>query len=119
MKRIVMLVCVLSMSFSFAQKERKLVLNEGTGLIEVTYFHDNGTVSQTGYYTKEGKVHGDWFSYCQEGNKLTSAQYHEGMKVGKWFHWRGDQLKEVDYEKGRIVAVSEWKNVESRIASND
>lgn len=119
MKRIVMLILVLSVSISYAQKERQLKLNNKTNLIEVTYFHDNGEVSQTGFYTKEGKLHGDWFTYCQEGNKLISAQYDEGLKVGKWFYWRGDQLKEVDYENGKIIAVSDWKSVNSTIASND
>jgi antitoxin component YwqK of YwqJK toxin-antitoxin module len=119
MKRIVMLLLVLCVSVSYAQKERKLKLNNKTNLIEVTYFHENGEISQTGFYTKDGKLHGDWFSYCQEGNKLTSAQYDKGLKVGKWFYWRGDQLKEVDYENGKIKSVSEWKNVNSTVASND
>ena len=113
-----MIVCVLSIGMSFAQQDRSLKLDKENDLIEVTYYHDNGTVSQTGFYTKEGKLHGDWYSYCQEGNKLTSAQYDNGVKVGKWFYWQNDQLKEVDYSKGTIVTESEWTNKESVLASN-
>ena len=119
MKRMIMLLCVLCVGMSYAQKERELILNEKANLIEVTYFHDNGTISQTGFYTVDGKVHGDWYSYCQEGNKLTSAQYDNGHKVGKWFFWMGDVLKEVDYQKGKIVAIHNWTGKETVIASND
>lgn len=118
MKKIVVILVMLSIGFTYAQKERTLVLNEDTDLIEVTYYHEDGKISQTGFYTKDGKLQGEWYTYCKEGNKLTSAKYHKGMKVGKWFYWRGDQLKEVDYDKGKIVAVSDWKNAETIVASN-
>jgi len=36
---------------SFAQQKRDLKLNKDTNLIEVIYYHDNGQISQTGFYT--------------------------------------------------------------------
>lgn len=116
-----MLLFVLSVSLSYAQKEenRELKLNKDTDLIEVTYYHENGTISQTGFYNKDGKPHGDWFSYCTKGTKMVSAQYDNGVKTGTWFFWQDDKLREVNYSKGAIAAVSEWTNAESVIASND
>jgi antitoxin component YwqK of YwqJK toxin-antitoxin module len=119
MKRILVLLLVLSVSMTYAQKERELKLNKDTDLIEVTYFHENGTVSQTGFYNLDGKPHGDWFSYCKEGNKLVSAQYDNGMKTGTWFFWQDEMLREVNYSNGGISEVSEWMNAESVVASND
>ena len=119
MKKLTLVLFMLCVGVSFAQKERILQLDKEAELIEVVYYHDNGEVSQTGFYTLDGKVHGDWFSYCPEGKKLVSAQYENGHKVGKWFFWMGDVLKEVDYQKGKIVAVHNWTEKETVIASND
>ena len=117
MKKIVALLVMLSVGFTYAQNERTLTLDKEKDLIEVVYYHDNGQVSQTGYYTKEGKLHGDWFSYCQEGNKIVSAKYDEGKKVGKWFYWSNDVLREVDYSNNAIAGVSEWTN-KTKVAIN-
>lgn len=116
MKKICVLMLMLSVAFTYAQKERNLTFNEDTKLIEVTYFHDNGEVSQTGFYTQDGKLHGDWFRYCQEGNKIASAKYNSGKKVGKWFFWENDKLREVDFSNNSISKLSEWKK--SEVASN-
>jgi antitoxin component YwqK of YwqJK toxin-antitoxin module len=118
MKKIVILLVMLSVSFTYAQKERSLKLNKETNLIEVVYYHDNGEVSQTGYYTADGKLNGEWFSYCKEGNKLVSAKYDKGTKVGKWFYWSGNTLKEVDYKQNEIASVNIWSDSKAIIASN-
>lgn len=105
-------------SLSFAQKERSLELNKDTNLIDVVYYHDNGVISQTGSYTKDGKLQGDWLSYDNNGKKIVSAQYENGKKVGKWFYWTGETLKEVDYTKNTIVQVNEWSS-KSSVASRN
>ena len=118
MKKIFIVALLFCVAFSYAQKDRTLTLNEETNLIEVTYFHDNGQVSQTGFYTKEGKLQGEWYSYCQEGNKIVSAKYDEGKKVGKWFYWENNNLKEVDYSDNAVASVSEWTNKTTIVANN-
>jgi len=117
MKKIVLIMLMLCVGFAYAQKDRTLKLNDDKNLIEVMYYHDNGEISQTGFYTKEGKLHGEWYSYCQEGNKIISAKYDNGQKVGKWFYWSGNVLKEVDYSNNRIAKINEWAN-KSEVASN-
>jgi len=100
---------------SFAQQERDLKHNKKTDLIEVTYHHDNGVISQTGFYTSDGKLQGKWLSFDTEGKKLVSANYDNGEKVGKWFYWNDKTLKEIDYNDNTIVSVTEWANG-SRVA---
>ena len=92
----ILLACFISV-VSLAQKERVLKLNKETNLIEVTYYHDNGVVSQTGTYTLDGKLQGQWLSYDTEGKKTVLANYDNGKKVGKWFYWTKETVKEVDY----------------------
>ena len=77
-------------------------------LVKSTYFHDNGTVSQEGFY-KNGKVHGEWVSYDQSGNRTAVASYNEGQKTGSWVFWSKDKLSEVEYSASRVASVKTWK----------
>ena len=97
-KFVIVFVALLITVVSFAQQERELKLNEDTNLIEVTYYHDNGVVSQTGFYTLDGKLHGEWLSFDAVGKKMISANYDNGIKVGKWIYWIDGIKKEVNYE---------------------
>ncbi len=117
-KSILLSIAFLITVVSFAQQKRDLKLSKDANLIEVTYYHDNGVVSQRGAYTVDGKLHGEWLGYNSEGKKQVSANYDNGKKVGKWFFWEGTALKEVDYNNNAIVNVSEWE-VKSPVASNN
>lgn len=77
-------------------------------LVKSTYFHENGTVSQEGYY-KNGKVHGKWTSYDASGKKKAMGEYNEGVKSGKWIFWNDITLSEVDYSESRVASVKIWK----------
>ena len=100
MKKLILLFAFLITAVSFAQTEQKreLKLNEETNLIDVVYYHDNGVVSQTGSYTADGKLHGKWLSFNEEGEKIVSANYDNGKKVGKWMYWIDGIKKEVNYQ---------------------
>ncbi len=106
-------------ALSNAQEKVKNTYVKDGNLIKATLFHDNGDVSQTGYYTKEGKLQGTWISYDVEGKKTAVAQYEKGQKVGKWFFWNDETLKEVDYTNSRITSVNTWKNSGERVVSNN
>ena len=108
-RKFLMLLTLIVGMISFAQQEKELKLNSDTNLIEVTFYHDSGMVSQTGTYTLDGKLHGEWFSFDTKGNKSVSANYDNGKKVGKWFYWTNKTLKEVDYTNNTIVNVNEWQ----------
>ncbi len=117
-KSILFSIAFLFTVVSFAQQERELKLNKNTNLIDVVYYHDNGAVSQTGAYTTDGKLQGEWLSFNTEGKKQVSANYDNGNKVGKWFYWNKTTLKEVDYTNNTIANVSEWE-IKSPVATSN
>lgn len=99
MKRYLILLAALFLSISiYAQKEKTLTLNKDTNLIDAIYYHENGEISQTGSFTADGKLEGNWISYDEEGNKIVSAFYKNGKKVGKWIHWIKGEKKVVHYD---------------------
>ena len=77
-------------------------------LVKSTYYHDNGTVSQEGFY-KNGKVHGEWVSYSDKGERTAVASYNEGVKTGKWVFWNKEALNEVVYTDSRVASVKTYK----------
>jgi antitoxin component YwqK of YwqJK toxin-antitoxin module len=117
-KNFLFLVVFLIAVVTFGQQKRDLKLNKESNIIEVTYYHDNGVVSQTGAYTLDGNLQGEWLSFDTEGKKVVSANYDNGKKVGKWFYWNNNTLKEVDYTNNTIVSVSEWTDKKTLIVRN-
>lgn len=118
-KQILILVVAFIGVTAFAQQERDLKLNSKEKLIEVVYYHDNGVISQQGTYTLDGKLQGEWISFDAQGNKTALAVYDNGEKVGKWFFWSGDTLKEVDYENNSIASVVKWNKSSTNVAVRD
>lgn len=107
MKKLVALFVFLITVVSFAQQKRDLKLNKDTNLIEVVYYHDNGAVSQTGTYAVDGKLQGEWLSFNTAGKKTSSGNYDNGKKVGKWFYYTNETIKEVDYSNNAIAGLKE------------
>ncbi|MEX0289003.1 MAG: toxin-antitoxin system YwqK family antitoxin [Flavobacteriaceae bacterium] len=114
MKKYVVLMsfCLVS-TFVFGQKEKEIKLNEETNLVEATYYHDNGEVSQQGTFNLEGKLHGDWVSYNEEGIKISEGAYANGVKTGKWFFWSDGNMKEVEFSNNTIATVINRENTKS------
>jgi len=120
MRKIAILL-MLVVGFVTVQAQEKVKKNtyiQKGDLIEAVLYFDNGEISQTGFYTKKGKLTGEWVSYNQNGKKTATATYDNGAKVGKWFFWNNDTLTEVDYENSRIASVNTWKNDGTRVVSN-
>jgi antitoxin component YwqK of YwqJK toxin-antitoxin module len=103
----------------FAQATTKNIYKEKNGLIEATLFHDNGEIAQTGFYTKEGKLHGEWISFDADGNKTAIAQYNKGQRVGTWMFYQGDTLKEVTYSNNAIAQVNTWTMQDTRVVTTN
>lgn len=110
---------IATMVGCYAQKERRLVLNEETGLIEATYFYDNGQVSQKGAFSRDGKLEGLWVSYDQNGGKLSQGTYNNGVKTGKWTFWDGSLIREVEFDNNIIAGVIEKNRVDSGVVGKD
>lgn len=97
----------------YAQENNERAKFEKKGdLVEATYYHENGNVSQTGFI-KNKKPHGVWKAYDMQGKKIAQAQYVEGKKDGKWFFWKEDKLTEVEYKQNDIVVVNDYKMTDS------
>lgn len=107
MKQLILVFAFLITTISFSQQKRDLKLNKETNLIEVVYYHDNGAISQTGTYTTDGKLHGEWLNFSADGKKTVSGNYENGKKVGKWFYYTNDTTKEVDYNNNAIASLKE------------
>lgn len=90
--------------FVFSQDNTPVLEAEGQ-LVKATYYHDNGSVQQVGYF-KDGKLDGKWTSYDVNGNVKAIAEYTNGVKSGKWMYMSNKVITtEVDYTDNRIVAV--------------
>ena len=112
-KIILSAIAIMIGTIAGAQDIKPLYEKDGD-LIKGTYYYEDGSIKQEGTY-KNGKLHGQWVSYGQDGKKNALAQYEEGNKTGKWFFWNDDLLTEVDYNKNRIAEVRKYKNAEALV----
>ncbi|NHF60417.1 nicotinic acid mononucleotide adenyltransferase [Flavobacteriaceae bacterium TP-CH-4] len=107
---VLLLVFLFATIVGYAQKEKKATLNKDTNLIEVVYYHDNGEVSQEGTFDLAGKLHGEWISYNEAGEKTSLGTYYKGQRTGKWFFWADGNMKEVEFKDNAIASVVDTKN---------
>ncbi|MAM19764.1 toxin-antitoxin system YwqK family antitoxin [Christiangramia flava] len=118
MKNILCAALFATGSVAFAQTEAPKPVFEKQGeLMKGTFYYDDGSIRQEGTY-KNGKLHGEWISYNQNGEKTAIAQYKQGEKDGVWFFWSGDKLTQVEYNQNNIASVDSWKS-DSPIVSNE
>ena len=125
MKNIIaLLVICLTANVAMAQSCKKTCSKESKdkyvlvdNLIEATLYHDNGAVAQTGFYTEDNKLQGEWISYDVSGNKTAVAYYDSGNKVGTWKFYQGETMKEVTYANSKIAKVNTWEAKDTRVVS--
>ncbi len=96
----------LFLTVAIAAQDKAPSFTKDGSKVLATYFHDNGEIAQTGEFLK-GKLHGEWKMFDEAGNKIASGAYVNGKKTGKWFFWKGEELKEVDFEDSRIVSITQ------------
>jgi len=107
MKNLLFSCCILFSVALSAQNKEAVQYEKQGALVKATRFHDNGAIAQQGTYLN-GKLHGEWKMYNQEGEKLAMGTYQLGAKTGKWFFWEGEALKEVDFINNEMAAIREW-----------
>lgn len=119
MKNLVTLcLCILTAAVGFSQKEKDVILNKETNLFEATYYHDNGEVSQKGTFNQAGKLHGEWVSYSEFGDKVSMGHYDKGIRTGKWYFWTDGSVKEVEFSENVIASVVNKKSSEGLANKN-
>ena len=109
MKQILVLFAIL-LSYAVSSQELKPKFEKEGDVIKGTFYYEDGSISQQGFYNKEGKLEGEWKSYDREGNKIALGKYTNGVKTGKWFFWNDNKLSEVNYDNNTIASVTTWSN---------
>ncbi|WP_425235356.1 toxin-antitoxin system YwqK family antitoxin [Ulvibacterium sp.] len=103
------ILLALTFTLGMNAQENKPTFEKEGDLTKATYFHDNGEIAQTGYFA-EGKLHGQWIMFDEDGKKIAKGKYDMGKRTGKWLFWEGEVLKEVDFADNRIASVVESTN---------
>ncbi len=112
------MVCVICLTTVSMAQDNKLDTYQREGkLIKATLYHDNGQVAQTGFYTLDNKLEGEWISYDSAGNKTAVANYQNGEKVGTWLFYQGDVIKEVNYSNSKIAKVTTFQITDTRVVT--
>jgi antitoxin component YwqK of YwqJK toxin-antitoxin module len=109
MKKILILA-VMALSFATYAQVDPSFEKEGD-MVKATYFHENGEVSQQGYFLNE-RLEGEWKMFNEKGDKIAMGNYKNGVKSGKWLFWEGDIKKEVNFDNNRIASVTNSKTKE-------
>lgn len=103
-RNIVLTAAFIAGGTIFAQDKPEPRFEKDGDLIKGTFYYEDGSIKQKGTY-KNRKLHGEWVSYNQRGEKEAIAQYAFGDKTGKWFFWHDGQLTEVHYDENKIASV--------------
>lgn len=111
MKKIIIVATLFLVAFAVQAQEKvkDTYVKEGN-LVKATLHHDNGSVAQIGFFTKDGELTGQWVSFDRSGTKTAEAHYDRGAKIGTWFFWTEDKLTEVDYTDSKVASVNVWEN---------
>lgn len=104
MKKILLIAMMMVSGMIFSQDNNPVLEVEGQ-LVKATYYNDNGTLQQVGYF-KDGKLDGKWTSYDGNGNVKAIAEYSNGIKSGKWMYFSNSVcVSEVDFSNNQIIAI--------------
>ena len=115
MKNLITLIILFVVSFAYCQDKEPTFEAEGN-LVKATYYYEDGSISTQGYFLDK-KLTGEWTRFDREGNKTQIGYYDNGKKVGKWFVWNEESLKEINYFDNTVVSVNLWKH-EAKLVVN-
>ena len=110
------LIAIFSICFVGSAQDIQPTYKAEGDLVKATYYYEDGSVRVEGFF-KDKKLTGQWTQFDEKGNKIQIANYKDGQKVGKWFVWGKDALKEINYDNNAIVSINTWKS-ESKVALN-
>lgn len=116
MKKIITIIILALTTAGYAQDKQPTYKAEGD-LVKATYYYEDGSIKTQGFF-KNKKLTGEWVRFDKTGNKVQLAYYNDGKKVGKWFFWSKQSLKEINFENNTIASVNVWKP-ESKVAVNN
>ena len=115
MKKILFIACLFVGLMAQAQDQKPTYKVVGD-MVKATYYHEDGAVFRQGFF-KDGKLTGQWTEFDQKGNKVAIGYYKKGKKVGTWFQWKGNTLRQINYDNNTIASVSTWRE-DTKVAVN-
>ncbi len=91
--------------FPNGEKEVEGEIKNGKRHGKWTYWHDNGKVWLEEFY-KNGVKHGKMTEWYKSGEKNYEANFKNGIPDGKWIFWdgKGSKLKTMEYENGKQIS---------------
>lgn len=110
-------IMILSLTIGGYAQDHKPTFKAQGDLVKATYYYKDGAIKTQGFF-KDKKLTGEWVRFDKEGNKVQLAYYKNGKKIGKWFVWTSNSLKEINYKSNTIASVNTWKP-ESKVAINN
>ena len=116
MKKMIFLACLFIGLVTQAQEKKPLYEAVGD-LVKATYYYADGSVESQGFF-KDRKLTGQWTKFDEKGNKIAIGYYKKGKKVGTWFQWKGNVLRQINYDNNKIASVSNWKE-DTKVAVNE
>ena len=105
MKNLMIYAMLLVTGVFYAQGVQPKFVAVENNMIQATYFFDNGQVKQEGAYLN-GKLHGKWISYNEDGTKQSFGEYNQGEKVGTWTFYNAATIKKVAFSNSRVASVN-------------
>lgn len=114
MKALLMVVALMSSFIAGAQENITREYYADGSLKSVEYvsgerirsvkYHDNGTLSEKGWFVN-GSPDGTWVQYDPQGQLLARVRYSEGKRDGKWSirNSADGSLMRLQYRDGKLV----------------
>ena len=99
--------------------EKHIIQDMGKGLQKITWYHDNGTIAEQGFYLN-GQKHGTWLTFNDNGAKVAEANYNNNLKDGSCFvlHNNGKVRYEIIYSNNKKVKATEYDTLGNVVASH-
>lgn len=82
---------------------------ENSYLAKEIFYYQNGQKKVEGYYNAEGRKHGKWVYWREDGKKWSEGYFFEGKddKLRRTWHENGQKHYQGKYNKGTRVGI--WK----------
>ena len=109
MKNLILAVVLMFSVTAFSQEQKVDYKKLDNNLVQATYYFadNNDIIQREGFFNADGKLEGTWISYDIEGNKITIANYNNGVKEGVWMYFKEDKINVVTYDNNKITNVEE------------
>jgi len=117
MKAIILTACLLFGVSLMAQEAPKRENIKNGSAVESIVYHDNGSVAQKGAFNLNNELHGAWVSYDNNGALIAQGTYNQGKRIGTWFFYNAQEIKQVQYQEGRMTQVDRMAKTDTRVVS--